>query len=216
MAEQAVVGGVGMVPIVGSPLAVAFAVAMGWTHNRRMAAWLDELAEAVTDLQDEHGEYLTLDDLAANDTFVDAVINATRAAQATHQEEKLEALRNGVVNSIGPDAPSADEQARFFRLIEQFTPAHVRLLTFLDNPEAWFLDRQIPIPSYMGGSLAQLIGDGMPEFRDEREWLMLIAADLQSARLLARDITGMMTGPGLWERSTTDLGRRLLAFVKPR
>jgi hypothetical protein len=66
--------------------------------------------------------------------FVDAVVNATRAAQATHQSEKLDALRNGVLHSLDEDAPTLDEQARFFRLVEQLTPAHLRMLRFLNDP----------------------------------------------------------------------------------
>lgn len=34
--EQSIVAGAGLVPIAGSPLAVAFAVAMGWSYNKRM------------------------------------------------------------------------------------------------------------------------------------------------------------------------------------
>jgi hypothetical protein len=35
--DATVQGAAGMVPVVGDPLAVAFAVAMGWTYNKRMA-----------------------------------------------------------------------------------------------------------------------------------------------------------------------------------
>jgi hypothetical protein len=47
LTEQAVIAGAGMVPVAGSPLAVAFAVAMGWSYNKRMRARLEDLAEAV-------------------------------------------------------------------------------------------------------------------------------------------------------------------------
>jgi hypothetical protein len=106
---------------------------MGWTYERRMAAWLEDLAESVAALE-ERTDGLSFEKLAEDEGFVDAVVAATRAAQATHAQEKLDALRNGVLNTLGPDAPSLDEQARFFRLVEQFTPAHLRLLAFLDDP----------------------------------------------------------------------------------
>ncbi|MFN2561636.1 MAG: hypothetical protein ABR571_10125 [Jatrophihabitans sp.] len=213
LVEQSVIAGAGMVPVAGSPVAVAFAMAMGWSYNKRMRQWLEELANAVTELQEESDEYLTIEDLAQDDVFTDAVVNATRAAQATHQDEKLRALRNGVLNSVSPAAPTIDEQARVFRLVDELTPAHLRLLKFLDNPEAWFLERQISIPSYLSSSTGQIIEDGMPEFRGQRPWLDLLAADLVTARLLDRNIHGMISGASLWESSTSELGRRFLGFI---
>jgi hypothetical protein len=93
---------------------------MNWSYNKRMDLWLDQLAEAV----DQLGR--RFEDLAGDEVFVDAVINATRAAQTTHQQEKLDALRHAVVNSVAPGAPDVDEQARFFRLVEQRSAAHLR------------------------------------------------------------------------------------------
>jgi hypothetical protein len=91
LTEHAITAAAGAVPVVGSPLAVAFAVAMGWTYNKRMREWLDDLAEAVHELQGRAEHTSGFDELAEDDVFVDAVINATRAAQATHQKEKLDA-----------------------------------------------------------------------------------------------------------------------------
>lgn len=213
LAEQAVIAGAGMIPIAGSPIAVAFAVAMGWSYNKRMRAWLDDLAAAVSDLQDAHGEALSMDDLADNDVFTDAVVNATRAAQATHQEEKLQALRNGVLHSIGPEAPSVDEQARFFRLVEDFTPAHLRLLSFLNDPGDVFDASGIPRPRFMSAAPTAIVEAGMPEFQGRRDWYMLLAADLSGAQLTNRALTGMMTEAGLWQPYTSPLGQRFLAFI---
>ena len=214
LAEQAIIAGAGMVPIAGSPIAVAFAVAMGWSYNRRMRAWLEDLAAAVSELQDAQDEALSIDDLADNDVFTDAVVNATRAAQATHHEDKLRALVNGVVHSIAPDAPTVDEQARFFRLVEDFTPAHLRLLSFLDDPGSVFDASGIPRPNIAAGPTFAIVEAGLPEFRDQRDWYMLLASDLSSAHLMNRELTGMMTEAGLWRPYTSSLGRRFLAFIK--
>lgn len=58
------VGATGMVPIVGSPVAAALARAMGWAYNRRMQQWLEDLAEAVTELQEHSSDPLSYEDLA--------------------------------------------------------------------------------------------------------------------------------------------------------
>lgn len=213
MTEAAIEASAGMVPVVGSPLAVAFAVAMGWTYNRRMQAWLGELAAAVTELQ-ERSDGLSFDDLAQDEVFVDAVVNATRAAQATHDDEKLKALRNGVLNSISPDAPVVDEQHRFFRLIEQFTPAHLKLLSFLDDPGA-ALDRAgVPRPSLLAGGRGHLLEKAIPEFAGRRDWYDLLMSDLTAAGLHnGSGLHAVMTGQGVYAPSLSPLGERFLTFV---
>lgn len=80
---------------------------------------------------------LAVDELACEPESVDAVVAATRAAQATHQAEKLRALRNGVLHSVGTDALKLSEQARCFRLVEQFNPSPLELLTLLTPPGSY-------------------------------------------------------------------------------
>ncbi len=202
-----------MIPVAGNPLAVALAVAMGWTYNRRLTQWMEDLAEAVTELQ-ERTIGLSLEELAEDDAFADAVIAATRAAQATHIEEKLEALRNGVLNTLGPDAPTLDEQARFFRLIDQFTPAHLRLLAFLNDPAAIFDAAGLPRPDLMSGGRGHLLEEGMPEFKGRRDWYDLLDRDLAAASLTNHGgLHVIQTGASLWNPATSDLGRRFLAFI---
>jgi hypothetical protein len=213
LVERTVEGAAGMIPVAGNPLAVALAVAMGWTYNRRLTQWMEDLAEAVTELQ-ERTIGLSLEELAEDDAFADAVIAATRAAQATHIEEKLEALRNGVLNTLGPDAPTLDEQARFFRLIDQFTPAHLRLLAFLNDPAAIFDAAGLPRPDLMSGGRGHLLEEGMPEFKGRRDWYDLLDRDLAAASLTNHGgLHVIQTGASLWNPATSDLGRRFLAFI---
>jgi hypothetical protein len=73
------------------------------------------------------------EDLAQNEQFVSAVLQATQAAVRTHQEEKIEALRNAVLNvAIGIDL-SQDLRAIFLSFIDTFAPSHMRMLRFLQN-----------------------------------------------------------------------------------
>ncbi|WP_332643266.1 hypothetical protein [Aeromicrobium sp.] len=209
---QAVVeGALGAIPIAGSPLAASFVTAVDWRFNRRTAEWMEDLASAVDELQ--AGQGISFEDLAENEAFVDAVINATRAAQATHQTEKLQALRNAVLHSLDDDAPDVDEQARFIRLIEQFTPSHIRLLVFLNDPGKAFDSAGIPRPNLMMGGRSTLLEQGVPEFAGRRDWYDLLAGDIDSARLAQTNMHTTMTGAGLWNSATTQLGSRFLAFI---
>jgi len=212
--EGVVEAAAGLVPIAGGPMGVALQMAMGWAYNKRMQAWLQDVAEAITELQSTVEGWPLFDQLAEDDVFVDAVIHASRAAQATHQAEKLRALRNGVLNSLAPDAPDIDEQARFFRLIDQFTPSHLRLLAFLDDPGATFDTAGIPRPSIYMGSRASLL-PYLPDFAGQPDgWVDLLFSDLSDAALTNQGGLKVMTsGDAIWQRGTTPFGRRFLAFV---
>lgn len=187
---------------------------MGWTHNRRMSTWMDDLADSVSALEDRT-EHLSFEELADDDSFVDAVIAATRAAQATHAQEKLTALLNGVLNSLTPEAPTLDEQARFFRLVEQFTPAHLRLLALLDDPGAVLDSAGIDRPDvYMGGR--SNVVEALPEFAGRRDWYDLLDRDLAAAGPTNHGgLHALQTGPSPWRPATSDLGKRFLAFIRP-
>lgn len=207
--EKVTEAAVSTIPFVGGPLAVVFATAVGWSISKRTEDWLAGLADEVERLG------LVVEDLAPQPAFVDAVVTATRAAQATHQQEKLDALRNGVLHSIGPDAPALDEQARFFRLVEQFTAGHLQLLAFLDDPAGLFDRLDVPRPQMGMGSRAQLAVH-LPGFQGRPEWVALLFSDVSVAQLTNSGPLGTtMTGDGLWQQVTTPLGRRFLAFIAP-
>jgi hypothetical protein len=213
--QGAVGATISAVPFVGGSIAVVFATAMAVGYNRRLQTWFEGVAEAIAELQEATEDWPAFEELSNDDAFVDAVVQATRAAEATHQAEKLGALRNGVLNSVGPDAPSIDEQARFIRLVDQMTASHLRLLAFLNDPGSAFDEAGVVRPDiYMGGR-ASLI-EALPEFSTRpRDWIDLLSADLSAAALTNHGgLHTMQTGASLWQSGTSDLGRRFLAFIR--
>ncbi len=69
---------------------------MGAPAKRREEAWKEYIHDTVVGLARWH------DNLTDDEIFHDAVYHSTRIALGTHQEEKLEALRNALGNSVGP------------------------------------------------------------------------------------------------------------------
>ena len=206
--EKVIEGAVSMVPVIGGPLALVFATAVGWSLSRRTDQWLTELAKEVERLG------LAFDELADEPAFVDAVVTATRAAQATHQEEKLRALRNGVLHSVGPEAPEFDEQARFFRLVEHFSPSHLELLTLFADPPGFYAARGIEARSSgLSSNRSELIEGGIAGMAGKRDWYGLLFTDLAAAQLLSGTLGGTMSADGMWQPIATPLAQRFLAFV---
>lgn len=220
--ERTVEAALGSVPLAGNALAVAFVTAIGWRLEERREKWFTELAEGVEELS-RRVDGLDLDALADDDRFTDAVVSATRTVEHAHQAEKIEALRNAVLNSALPGAPDADTQAIMMNLVDRFTPSHLRLLALWDNPPAWFASHDIPQPSEASSFGAVLptsrtvtIESGIPEFQGHKPLYMLIASELIAAGLMVEVNLGVsVTSRALMDRLTTDFGRQFLTFIRP-
>jgi hypothetical protein len=213
--ERVTEAALGSVPVFGNALAVTFVTAIGWRLEHRREKWFTELAEAVEELG-QRVDGLDLEALAGNDLFIDAVVTATRTVEHTHQSEKIEALRNAVLNSLASDAPDADTQAIILNLIDQFTPSHLRLVTLWDDPPAWFASHGIP-QSQAGFATSRTVTveAGLPEMRGRKDFYMLVAGELGSAGMLNASLSGMIQPPSLMSRLTTDFGRQFVRFISP-
>ena len=186
-----------------------------WRLEQRREKWFTELAEGVEELR-QRVDGLDLEALAGNDLFVDAVVTATRTVEHTHQAEKIEALRNAVLNSVAPDAPDADTQAIILNLIDRFTPSHLRLVTLWDDPPAWFASHGIPQPQgAFAASRTVTVEAGLPEMQGRKDFYLLVASELSSAGMLTASLSGMVQPSALMSRLTTDFGRQFVRFISP-
>jgi hypothetical protein len=215
IAERATEAALNFVPVVGSALAVTFVTALNWKLNERRDKWLEELAEAVQELGGRP-DGVDPAKLPDNPLFVDAVVSATRTVEHTHQQDKLAALRNAVLNSALPGAPDADSQAILFSMLDRFTGSHLRLLTMWDDPSAWFRARGITPPQVgMSGSRTQTVEAGLPELRNQRDFYLQLGDELKSAGLMTASLNGMVSPTALMNRLTSSLGRQLVRLISP-
>ena len=76
--------------------------------------------------------------LGKTSSLLSAALTATQAALRTHQQEKLDALKNAVVNVALGREPEADRQQQFLALVDRFAAAHLILLQFSKDPAAFF------------------------------------------------------------------------------
>lgn len=118
-----------LMPYIGS-----FAVEL-YSHHRnaaaqeRMHGFYIRIGEAVTALENWKEE------LTEREAYKSTLIEAADLAIRTHDEIKLEALKNAVINSAL--MPSLDEYKRtiFMDLISRYSPFHLRLLYIYDVPD---------------------------------------------------------------------------------
>ena len=213
--ERVAEAALGSVPLFGNALAVTFVTALGWRLEERREKWFTELAEGLEELRQRVDDF-DLETLTGNDLFTDAVVMATRTVEHTHQAQKIEALRNAVLNSVGSDAPDADTQVIILNLIDRFTPSHLRLVTLWDDPPAWFASHGIPQPqAAFATSRTVTVEAGLPEMQGRKDFYMLVAGELSSAGMLKASLSGMVQPPSLMSRLTTDFGRQFVRFISP-
>jgi len=210
VAEGIARAAVSAVPVVGGPAAELLGLVVDAPLHRRYRAWLERLAAVVDDLQ-AHG--LDVRSLEDNDAFITVLTNATQAAGRTHDQEKLDALRNAIANSALPTAPQEHEQMMFVRFVDEFTGMHLRILALLRDPAGWFQSRGLVRPNLIMGSRTAVLEAGLPELQGHSDTYMLAVNELAARGLENGSVSGIVTEQGLWQALTTQLGNRFLDFV---
>lgn len=205
---------VSAVPAVGGPLQVLLETVFTAPIEKRKQAWLEELAEVVTELQ-ERVKDLAPEKLAGSEVFVTVAMHATQVALRNHQQAKLDALRNAVLNSVLPNSPQEDEQMVFLRLIDQLTPWHLRLLSLLDDPVAWMERNRAANPGWGMGGVSTVVEHCLPDLRGQRDTYDQIVRELQAEGLLGQGqyLHMTMSGRGMVESRTTERGKRFIRFI---
>lgn len=205
---------VSIVPAAGGPLQVAFENIFASPIEKRKQAWLEQLVGVIEEVQARVAD-LTPEKLAANEAFVTVAMQASQTAIRNHQQAKLEALRNAILNSALPNPPLEDEQMIFLRLIDQLTPWHLRVLALLNDPIGWMERNGVVNPGWGMGGTSTVIEHCLPDLRGQRETYDQVVRDLQAEGLLGQGqfLHVTMTGRGMVESRTTDRGKRFIRFI---
>jgi hypothetical protein len=204
---------VSSVPVAGAAAAELLALIFGPPIEKRRQRWVEQLAEAIKELQEKMAD-LTSEKLSENEAFVTTALHATEIAVRTHQEEKLEALRNAVISAALPDAPDDTLQQIFLNYVDSLTPWHLRVLMFFDDPRDWGESHGIVYPTWAMGSPARVLEQSMPELAGQGTFYNQLVSDLEQRGLLAGGgIHTTMTAQGMFSSRTTPLGRQFLQFI---
>ena len=217
-------GALGAIPVLGNVFAEELGLLLAPPLTQRRDAWLEDLARRLKDLEGRIDGF-RFEDLASNEQFVSATVQATQAAVKTHQKEKLEALRNAVMNVALDNKPQDAHQAVFLDLVDRFTPLHLKLLRFFQDPDGHIKSRGVQIPpERFRQPVYLLLLECLPEVSqaspsvDGREaargqFVDVLMKDLARASLISIDLTAFKSPPG-YPRWTTHLGDDFLDFIK--
>ena len=212
-AHTVVKAGLSAIPVVGGPAAELFSAIVIPPLSKRRDEWVVSIAEELKGLE-KRVEGFKLKELSENETFITTVTHATQAAIRNHQEEKLEALRNAVLNSALPNPPDEDLQLMFLSFIDVLTSWHLRILKFLDDPRKWGEDNKITYPDWPMGAPATVLEHAFPKLVERKDFYHQVTKDLFSRGLLnIESLGGTMTVQGMFASRTTNLGKQFLEFI---
>ena len=204
---------ISQIPIAGAPAAEIFALVVTPPYERRRDKWIESIGNGLKELA-ERVEGFKIEELSNNETFITTVTHASQAAIRNHQREKLEALRNAVLNAALPNSLEEDLQLMFLNFVDSFTPWHLVILKFFNNPREWGNKHEIKYQSYMMGSPSAILEFTFNELQGKRENYDLFAKDLFSRGLLSTDsLHTTMTEEGMFASRTTTLGQQFLSFI---
>jgi hypothetical protein len=192
------------IPIAGGVAAEIFGLVLAPPLSKRRDAWFQSLAERLK------GVEARLESLGENPAFVTTVLQATQIALRTHQEEKLEALRNAVVNSTSGQVLEDDKRAVFLNLVDTFTPTHLRIVKYFQNRESFDVRTEL------------LDVRAVQQSRKATELTNIMVEELARNGLLEDHrpyaVRGRDTGESLltFAWTVSPLGVQFLEFITPR
>jgi len=211
IASVVVKAGLSMVPLVGGPAAELFAAVITPPLEKRREKWMNEIAEGLRDLA-ARGD-LDIESLSQNPLFLTTVLQASQAALRNHQEEKLVALRNAVLNAAMPNPLDESINMIFLNFIDTCTVWHLKILDLFDDPARWAERHQRKFPVFSMGGLENILENLFPELSEKEPFYNLIWRDLVSKGLLEGDLHVTMSDHGLRQPRSTEMGKMFLRFV---
>jgi len=204
------------IPLAGGLASEIFNLVIAPPLTKRRDKWMETIAEGLKDLESKI-EGFKVENLANNDSFITTVMHATQSALRNHQEEKLNALRNAVLNAATPNAPEEDLQLMFLSFVDTLTSWHIRILKFFDDPTRWGKEQNIKYRDLEFGAPAHILEDAFPELKGRRDFYDLLVRDLYSMGLMSIEtLHTTMTKQGIFAPRTTDIGKKFIGFIEFR
>jgi hypothetical protein len=199
------------VPIAGGVMSDIAGAIISKRQNRRLNQFLVTLADNLKSLESRVNE-----DFLRTEEFQDLAEDIFSKAAETRQQEKLDAFRAILVNTVLSDSPTYDEAAEIADLVNGWQPRHIILMHILADPVA--ADQKMGNAVGPGGglttSISTILHKLLPEWDDDqidRTWKELY--DVQMHRTPGTKT--MMTDQGInqLQNRLTDFGVKVARYL---
>lgn len=196
--------GLSFIPLIGGAAVEIFQYVIAPPLEKRRNLWMAQVGEKLLELETTG---LKLENLQGSEEFVSTVMYATQIAMRTHITEKLNALRNAIINVAIGQAPEEALQHVFLNLVDTLTELHLRILKVFQSPT--------PPPGMSFGGLSTVLEHNIPELRGRRELYDQLWKDLYSRGLVdAENLQTIISGQSLSRKCTSGIGDAFLKFIE--
>lgn len=202
---------ISLLPVIGSPATELFNLIIIPPLNKRREEWMESVATGLNELE-KTVKGFSVERLSDNPMFLTIVSHATYVAIRNHEEEKLLALKNAVINTALTTSPDEDIRLMFINFVDSLTPRHLKILKLLHDPSRVLAERGLEQPSWTSGSILRLIKYTYSELGNRDDFLNQICRDLYNHGLIVTDSFGVGVGDFLVQR-TSPLGNQFIDFI---
>jgi len=179
---------------------------------QRTEKWMGDVTEKLKSLD--------IDALVNNERFITCLTQSYQVAIRTHNQEKINVLKNAVVNSIPTPSYQESLQTLFINYIDTLTEWHIRFLIFFNRPD-W-------MDLYRGKTFAHakyfifgMMWDLHPDLKDKEDLTELIFRDLKNSGLINHRWEAVqnfsISADGVTSiPKVTDIGKNFLDFISDK
>lgn len=104
----------------------------------RREKWFRSLDRDLLSLEGE------VDDLPRREDFISIALHASQIALRTHQEEKLQFLRNAIKNTARETSPTEDLSMIYLNILDDMTLSHLNILLQFDLGPVSYKPKRVP------------------------------------------------------------------------
>lgn len=182
--DSLIKGGLGAIPIYGSPAAELFNLIIRPPLEQRRDNFLEVLAIRLEELEKRYNGLI--ETLKENESFISNFLQAAPIAIKNHKTEIHEALINSALNSALPGAPEDSIQKMYLNFLDSFTEWHLKLMNFAHDSKTWPVEQRKIVEDRPNQTspLYHYAFESFPSLKSNRELLYVVWGDLVSKKLV--------------------------------
>ncbi|MCR4314763.1 MAG: hypothetical protein NUW37_00290 [Planctomycetes bacterium] len=198
--------------VVGGTANEVIEMVFGSPFQRKQMKWCGDVAETLEYLVNRRG--VSIEELQEDEEFISFVATTAQIAMRTHQEEKREALRNALLNSVISVTLDDSLKFQFLHYIDTLTVWHIRMLKTFSDPRTR-TEEELSKYGAINASPFRVLEVDFPELKGKRDFVDPFWKDLFIRGLVGiESLHGMMTREGGVAKRTTVLGDEFIKFIR--